>query len=60
MIYIDARAIVESSGTFRQLSRRSLTSLEFISVVWIYLGHDLGVQLGWVLGLAKDPRFPVC
>ena len=60
MIYIDARAFVESSGTFRKLSRRSLASLEFISVVWIYLGHDLSVPLGWVLGLAKDPRFRVC
>ena len=60
VIYIDARTIVESLGTFRKLSRRCLASLEFILVVWIYLGHDLGVQPGWVLGLVKDPRFRVC
>ena len=59
VIYIDARAIVESLGTFRKLRRRSLASLGFTLVVRIYLGQDLNMRPGRVLGLAKDLRLCV-
>ena len=53
----NAEAIVESPGTFRGLSSRSLVFLLLISLAQIDLGGDLCMLPGWMLGLTEDPRF---
>ena len=59
MTFINAEVVVESSGNFRKLPRKSLSSLGCTLVAWTRLKHDLGVWLRRVLGLTNDTRFCV-
>ena len=54
--FINAEAIVESSGNFWKLPWKSMPSLEFTSVIWTFLGHSLGTCPERSLALTNDPR----
>ena len=57
--YLNAEAVVESLGTFKGLSCRSLVFLLLISLARIDLGGDLCMLPRWMLGVTEDPRFCV-
>ena len=54
--FINMKTVVESSGNFWKLPRKSVPSLEFTSIIWTFPRHSLGTRPERSLVLTNDLR----